>query len=781
MSAPARPVPLLLLLVAVALAGTGCGGPGEAADEGPGVASETATGEASPVTPECEQEGYPCTWDQVDPEVTRRIYEMFHPALDLMYQESPTALWDWLQARPDLADAGVEGDTTAVWFRLEGGRPVYVFGPLPPGPDPYLAEVAPGNAPAALSAASPHRLGGHPLLADLAGPLRAALRTGADLAAYLRSAGWRATAPPVHVTGRDRNQDSRVNQRDQRRALVMDPLYFEFCYHSIEDRFDSADEKKQQVDAITKICNGEASPSNLGLSSADVYGHGARVAAALEAMPAYRGNVTLLLDEAADHEVIGTWSRYDVIHLTTHGAPNLWAFGRLFPPPDGDNWQPPEPPFPTAVPVWSQAGRYGPKRGAWAADLTYVASVLPQGMDHTFLFAAACRSQIPEGGASTSELVQYLAGSSSGVLGWRVNIEYDISAFLAGQLYDLLGRGWTVRQGLDSLRLRRQEFLNGSPGTDQAFLSVDDLDYQGKDLRIFEIPTLVKPAPDVPGQRGVPLEDGDPLAPPVVSGIPGDDRADSLTVGVEVVAITEEQASETSVHLELDGASIGEPQSLSDEAKVGDNRYRIRFDGVPAGLDFKIDTDYELEAIVALPEGGESRGAVRLRDRGGCYWRVSFSGARNGENEGFRVMHIYDGGGPVYPGANGAPPRETQQIGGALYNVVGFDISFGDRPLRVGTTGTFVGGAGDDDLSRLSLKFPDVDFAWENEMTGERRPFTVDITVNEEDRLAGTFRGSLLNVPWRNPGGYGRPTVDHGDIDLEGEFQWRPQCRQEEG
>lgn len=91
----------------------------------------------------CEVQGYPCTWDEVDPEIVRRTKRLGEIA---MYSTIAT---------PDLREiarflAGLDGmaevalDGTWLRFRLEGGRPAWVT--LPSEMDHHLPPGDPGHA-----------------------------------------------------------------------------------------------------------------------------------------------------------------------------------------------------------------------------------------------------------------------------------------------------------------------------------------------------------------------------------------------------------------------------------------------------------------------------------------------------------------------------------------------------------------------------------------------------------------------------------------------------------
>jgi hypothetical protein len=400
----------------------------------------------------------------------------------------------------------------------------------------------------------------------------------------------------------------------------------------------------------------------------------------------------------------------------------------------------------------------------YGVDPSWVRAALANGLARTLVFAAACETQgRPDDEAP--ELVGLLAGSSSGVLGWNILVPWDGSQFLSERIYELLARGWTVRQALDSVRARRAEYLRGSD-LSESFLLATDLKYHGSDLRVFEIVTLRDPATTSPGTPGSPLGDGFGLSL-LIDGALSDGLDDEITVDAEVVGVTEDLVAGTLLQLELDGVPLGQPQALTPASRVGPNRYRHRFVKTPAGKDLEVDTEYRLAAVVRLPEGGESRYTVRLRDPDRCHWRARYWGSRTGEHQGTFVFHI----GTVPPAGMTGVPLETRQIGAAKPDVMAFTLSFGGEALTQGTTGTFTRGI--DELANdgyLALDLGE-EFMWKNAMTGEQRPFTVHITVNERDRVAGTFRGNLLNVPDR--GGPNRP---EGDIGVEGSFVWSPGC-----
>jgi hypothetical protein len=168
------------------------------------------------------------------------------------------------------------------------------------------------------------------------------------------------------------------------------------------------------------------------------------------------------------------------------------------------------------------------------------------------------------------------------------------------------------------------------------------------------------------------------------------------------------------------------------------------------------------ETSQAGSEDPQSTSVSASRDASACSWHIAYEGARSGDHAGSYVIHMYDGRGAL---------RLTRQIAFQEEGILGLTISFGGEALSPGWTGTREMGTSDDD-GRLALHLGE-EFPWENEMTGERRPFTVHITRNDAQTIEGSFEGSLLNVPRR-------PEVNLGDIDVEGEFVWKAgECRRE--
>ena len=602
---------------------------------------EAAAAEAAVDWP-CEAKGYPCTWEEVSAEATERTFALADQALDRFEPGGARELVRWLEAQPGIAEAG-EDDPTVVWFRVEGGRQIFVQGPLPPTGIERVERRA-GTASSEL----------HPdvHLASTGG----LLIEGFDaLSSMLRSSRSSEPGLLAGVTGRDRNVDRRVNQRDQRKAIILEPMDWEFCYESLEGQYDrltgvnmsKVDRlKRENSRTIERICDGKAETSalkGLGTAATPYLSEGAAVRDVLEEIPAYAGHVTILRNEQVDIAVLGRLKEYDVVHFNTHGSRRSVTLGTSV------DWSgrgrvrgaPARRRGLSAIVF--KAGKHGPRRRSWSADQNFFRSLHPRGLDRTLIFLSSC-SGLGHPNKKSPPLADALLGKESMLVGWGVTIGVLKARQTAVSFYLHLAEGWSGKEAI-----RRIPDTYGSPVFADEPARREDItpaqadmirmtyprggvdDYmaeygpegelkrgavfgsRGGDMRIREVTRLLHPPSPLsaPGQRR-PLVDGDDLDFLVVGEL-GDDVRDQIRVSVEVERIRDEERGSTSVQLELDGRKIGKPKTLSEGTQVEEEIYRLDFEDVPVEKDLKPEEEYELEAVVSLPEGGESRYAAKLK------------------------------------------------------------------------------------------------------------------------------------------------------------------------
>lgn len=672
-----------IVMVGIVIVGIlgGCGegegaGSGEGPEAGPEEAESAApTEEGTEVEEEgietratapldCEERGIPCSWAEVDPAVAERSRAVGEEGLDRVPDESPTKTLGWLTGQAGVVETGASVDSAALWFRMEGGRRVYIEGKTSASfdgaetgvPDPSRPGSASSGQRAVreLAAAGLHRAGlGDLLLPSLlrrasgnrrshgagvpvgsrasasaegtseapAGlPESASTRLPAE--ASNRTAAGASTGPSaVHpaavrargVAGRDRNEDTEVDQRDQRRALVLDPLYWEFCYEFLKTEFPDEEEKRLR-DQIVSVCEGEAGIESLGLEASDMYRESEVVKAELEDSNAYWGNVTVLKNEEVDFGTVASWPEYDVIHLASHGSADSWTFGKEVRWPRNGKWS--SVPRTKGLDIWfARAGDHGPRKAVYSAGVDFFRTALPRGLHRSMLFISACNG-LGTKAADAPDLVQHVIQGDAMFFGWSMTVGSDDAERAARGLYDVLSRGWPGRQALDSLP---DEVRAPALQSSETKISFEDillvgsgfLGRWGANLRIREIPELLHPQSVLLGMEPFPLKDGHGIVT-LLDGLPGDGEEDLLSVVVEVDAVTRERAHRTTVQLELDGRTVGEPRELSLDEEVRPQIYRKEFEDVPLELDIQLGEEYELAAVVKLQEGGESRYAADL-------------------------------------------------------------------------------------------------------------------------------------------------------------------------
>ena len=668
---------------------------------------------------ECERKDFPCSWASMDSAVVARSIAVGREALGRSRSSGIPIARAWLEGLQDIAE--VLADSAGLVFRLNGGRRVWV-------------ETAPDDERFGAGAHGAEHLtsvsAGMPLLFNSAAP-----------------------APPGSIVGEDHNGDDKVNQRDPRRALVLDPYLHEVAFTG--------------------------------------YSAGPRVAALLEKSEAYAGQVKLEVDDQIGLTSYQGWADYDLITVFSHsgvkctGDDCVWLLwlGIHFDPSLASSDV-------TALQAWLQpiglelrvrmadVEREVVQPGDslyWSigASADFFRHTYPRGLDRKVIVIGSCSSMDP---AMILAMTGPPRSDASAYFGFTSLVEArDAESAVVSFLDLMVDQGLSAKQSYSQLRKRGLTRFVDEEGV------TEFVGHMVRNPRARETIRLVD-------RKDTPLRDGADLDS-LVGGSIGDGVPDSLTVtalvegvitGNEDAALVDHTTGSEVVHmeawLELDGKPIGRSEGLLDKPKDG-NVIRVAFKDVPVGFDLQKDREYELEAVLLLPrekdEEGESRYSVKLSGAS-CSWRISYQGARSGQYLGNYVIHMVDF--LNFDPASGRRTHLTRRIAFQKRGSFALTIGFGAQGLPMGRTGSLVLGADELAGERLTLDV-DLDFPWQNRMTGENRTFSVQIDRNDGDVVAGSFRGSLLNVPRRAP----LPDpVDNGDVNVEGEFVWRRgQCRPE--
>lgn len=496
--------PLILVLTMVS-----CGSPTEERSNGPDDTPEAATAP-------CELEGYPCTFADVPTEVTERSLSLAAQTLERVGTDGGGTALAWLAAQPQVIEAYVADET--IWLRLEGGRPVYA--------------VDHGSV---------------------------VVTAGATAAAG-------ASVTPQHVTGRDRDRDGAVNNRDERYALVLSPL--SSSYGSME---------------------------------------GDTVEVTLDAWPDYENRVTHLVGNDADRAAFANIRAFDVVHVVTDArrrcAPGgkadtcrtYLALGEIADPASvlvGDDLD--EPGL-----VYGVHRTDGEARYHLAASDIWFAHALPDEQAQNLVFLSVGTGDSYE--RFRSSIMGPTAGSVRNVmLAWDAAIDRSdptIAADYAAAMRDVYAHATT-----NGMTTGEAMAMAGVPGVSEV------------GIRIREVVTLLNPETEEP------LVDGERYTR-WLRGELDDAERDDIGVGLLIEGMPEGVDPPFTVTLD------GKPATVVSSERASEGPYwfveaaRLRVDPLESGR------TYELEAIIELPEGGESR---YVTDVTFPLWQMTISGSEHG-------------------------------------------------------------------------------------------------------------------------------------------------------
>jgi hypothetical protein len=549
----------------------------------------------------CEALAFPCSWAEVPAEALRQSFALGAQAAARVQAESPHSVAGWLRTQPGVVEV-LESDGTVV-FRLSGARRIWLNWELlgsPTVPRPAAAVAPPGPVLTLQSPAGPSLLGAARRLLPWPVTLHAQETGGAE-----RHGG---------VVGIDYDNDGSITQRDPKRALILVP-------------------------------------------DPHLYGDQAReVQNLLEGTPGYdfEDSVKVLSGPEAGPAAFQTWNDYDLIHVATRGATSCWSVeeqwispdsggvvndtncawflltGMVVAPEDVDGRIPQGPGVtPNAggadTPVYQDelnnqgleisAVRNAQNELEWRVMATsrFFRDAYPSGVRRAVVFLNASNPW------ALTKLGDTLAGSParSTVVMWRTARTADEAAAVGSRFYAGGAEGWAPS---DIFRIfLAQVPCDSGPNAPICGLSAK----LAVDLRIREVVSLRAQTPS--GQSGEVLQDATPLEALMDSPLAPDP---GIFVTVDVEGIVPDDI-DIPVRLELDGRPIAE-RSLAEATTPADVEYnvsRLHFDDVAVGPDVQDGKEHELQAIVSLPRGGESRFAVTLTtiDRR-CYWEADVQG-----------------------------------------------------------------------------------------------------------------------------------------------------------
>jgi hypothetical protein len=471
-----RRVPALLALVLIATACGSAEGPSSSGDDPSGAAAPTTT--AAPTVLECEEQGYPCSLDEVPSEILMRSDDLSNDVLGMFNDGS--SMEDavaFLEAETDVVE--VEADADAMRFRVDGGRGTWVL---------RASALATRSAPATPTAeqftsARPARLG-------------------------------RVVGP---------------EEVDEKRALVLSPYEWQFGSYEF---FDAQGKQHTRPDHDEGSEVGEILSATRGYEGGvDFYGNSIPYATNVN-VDSFRGWDAYDVVHIVSH---GT-------RLCGKAEPNSSCRGAVLAGvlegvQPGDGIEVVDGVKGKLKQKGAELGKAEVSgRGLELEPLPldhvlltadFFRAEYPTGLDNAFVFFNACEIL----GVGGTDLVDAVRGSTSVVLGWTDTIIDEPASATALALYeDLAERGFAVQDAVDRLGVLAVDPLTG------AELVVSERK-AGGDLRIRDVVHLLDPQTgevletgDGVGFEGT-KDDGEPDSLPFsidVDGISADEAAGAI-------------------------------------------------------------------------------------------------------------------------------------------------------------------------------------------------------------------------------------------------------------
>ncbi len=416
---------------------------------------------------------------------------------------------------------------------------------------------------------------------------KAAVKRPADLKHIPTGAGFQAK-----VVGEDSNRDGKIDNEDTKRALLLAPFEWQF----------SSDE--------TRLISGN-----------------------LMGLPAYEGNVRFVSNpdtfnqnvELADFQ---SWDDYDFIFVSSHGSRECresdfteqsWCGVAI------------NTGIVVSTPTMSIPGiLYGVAYSQKEVDeLGFTPERLikvmvtgpffrthyPNGLDNSVVILSACET----GGRFAGAFAEDLGGEDFVMVAWSEKVPVPDAFSASTMLVEELVNGLTTEEALQKLdeaglravlnnNLETAEFTRYAPN--------------GGDQRIIELPTILHEGKEM-------LDDTDIAL--LVEGTPGDEVNDRLNLDLRVKGVLPDKKDQYQIRYEVGGRQATGTYDLASASEAEGYAYVVEHD---VDLGFPLESGpLKLEAIVDLPEGGESRFQVDATV-GRCFWRLEIGGPQGGVYSG---------------------------------------------------------------------------------------------------------------------------------------------------
>jgi len=565
---------------------------------------------------ECEIEGYPCTYDEVDPRVLEESFTTLNEAVKLVEEgDDIQSAVDYLEGRQDVVE--ILSEPEGIRFRLKNGPPLWVVN--------SAAVTAGSKAPGA---------GENTSINLVLGPLSPNYQSGSG------------DDGPIG--------ESERGEEPYKKALLLSPFFWDFDGDETDVvKFTlEKSHRNYSCDKCEVVVKKNTVPKKEYEESDEAY----------EFLKTFNINYEVTLDD------FKSWKDYDLIHLSTHGiqiCEDLICAGMLmtgifidvvdyksalerFSSEPGVAWGkiavlgcgPLEETIKdkeTSAQKLEEAVTKWANKGCDAFPNRYWQVVTPDFFEYHYqnsngklnekmIFLSACESM------KDLTLAKALAGENTTVYCWTESVNAGGGATAAIKFYDHY-----IRDGLRAeiaYEKVKDRLINDEDSpvlarykpkgiSIESILPPELLQKGEENTRGREIITLMQPI------YRVELREKDAI--PTTGGA-GDGKNDKLLFLVQIDGIDESQNPDDFViHLAVDGEEL--EKTFTPQEKISEYSYWT-LDEVQLPFD-AADRDFiELEAWVELPTGGESRHVLEEVELANCGWTGNLSGSLSGEITG---------------------------------------------------------------------------------------------------------------------------------------------------